>query len=396
MSDALAIGVVCWASLGGSGVVASELAAGLAGRGHRVHVLAGAPPSRPLPDDPRLAFHAVPATRHPVLGQPLYGLALAETLVEVCRRHALDVVHVHYAVPHAASAHLACATLGDGAPRVVTTLHGSDVTSYGLAQRYDAVTRFAVLASDGITVPSEFLRGEARTCLDLGANTAIEVIPNSVDATRFAPVATRDPARFDRWFAGAPGSASPAGAGRGPVLVHVSNFRAVKRVGDLIDVLARVRRSLPARLALVGDGPERAAVEELARTRGVADAVAFVGPRPDVADELPHADAFLLPSVTESFGVAALEAMSAGVPVVAYRVGGIPEVVGEAGSLVEPFDVGAFADAVLAIAGDSARRSALGAAARARAVALFDRGRVLDRWEAYLRRVAATPRRIVS
>lgn len=396
MSEGLAIGVVCWASLGGSGVVASELAAGLAARGHRVHVLASAPPSRPLPADPRLAFHAVPATSHPVLGQPLYGLALAEALVEVCRRHALDVVHVHYAVPHAASAHLACATLGAAAPRVVTTLHGSDVTSYGLAQRYDAVTRFAVLASDGITVPSEFLRGEARTCLDLGADAAIEVIPNSVDTTRFAPVATRDPARFDRWFPRARGTAAPAAAAGGPVLVHVSNFRAVKRVGDLIEVLARVRRSLPARLVLVGDGPERAAVEELARARGVADAVAFVGPRPDVADELPHADAFLLPSVTESFGVAALEAMSAGVPVVAYRVGGLPDVVGDAGTLVEPFDVGAFAEAVLAIAGDPARRDALGAAARARAVARFDRARIVDRWDTYLRRVAAAPRRTVS
>ncbi len=390
MSEALAIGVVCWASLGGSGVVASELAAGLAARGHRVHVIASAPPSRPLPDDPRLAFHRVPATSHPVLGQPLYGLALAETLVEVCRRHALDVLHVHYAVPHAASAHLACATLGAAAPRVVTTLHGSDVTSYGLAQRYDAVTRFAVLASDGITVPSEFLRAEARTCLDLGADAAITVIPNSVDTRRFAPVATRDPSCFDRWFA------SPAGAGGGPVLVHVSNFRAVKRVADLIEVLARVRRSLPARLVLVGDGPERAAVEDLARAGGVADAVAFVGPRPDVAGELPHADAFLLPSVTESFGVAALEAMSAGVPVVAYRVGGLPDVVGDAGVLVEPFDVGAFADATLAIVADPPRRAALGAAARARAVERFDRVRILDRWETYLRGVRATPRRTVS
>jgi N-acetyl-alpha-D-glucosaminyl L-malate synthase BshA len=387
MSAPLAIGVVCSASLGGSGVVASELAAGLAARGHRVHVVASAPPGRPLPSMPGLAFSEVPVTRHPVLGQPLYGLALAETLVDVCRRDALDVLHVHYAVPHAASAFLARATLGAEAPRVVTTLHGSDVTSYGLAQRYDAVTRFAVRAADGITVPSEFLRHEAATRLALGADAAIEVIPNSVDTARFAPVARRDPARFDRWF---------AGAGGGPVLVHVSNFRAVKRVPDCIEVLARVRSSVPARLVLVGDGPERPAVAALARARGVADAVAFVGPRPDVADELPHADAFLLPSVTESFGVAALEAMSAGVPVVAYRVGGLPDVVGDAGTLVEPFDVPAFADAVLAAVGDPARRDALGAAARARAVERFDRPRALDRWEAYFRRVLATPQRTPS
>ncbi len=389
MSDALAIGVVCFASLGGSGIVASELAAGLAGRGHRVHVIASAPPTRPLPEDARLAFHAVPVTRHPVLGQPLYGLALAETIVEICRHAPLDVLHVHYAVPHAASAYLARAALGPAAPRVVTTLHGSDVTGYGLAQSYDAVTRFSVLASDGLTVPSEFLKREAEARLALGPETAITVIPNSVDTVRFAPVVPRDPARFDRWFTGRPVAA-------GPVLVHVSNFRTVKRVPDLIDVLVRVRRVVPARLVLVGDGPERAAVEALAQARGVAAAVAFAGPRPDVADDLPHADAFLLPSATESFGVAALEAMSAGVPVVAYRVGGLPDVVGDTGLLVAPFDAAAYADAVLALAGDPDRRAALGAAARARAVACFDRARAVDRWETYLRRVLATPRRIAS
>jgi N-acetyl-alpha-D-glucosaminyl L-malate synthase BshA len=391
MSTSLSIGVVCFASLGGSGIVASELAAGLAARGHRVHVIASAPPTRPLPANPRLAFHAVPVTEHPVLGQPLYGLALAETIVGVCRRTPLDVLHVHYAVPHAASAFLAGATLGAAAPRVVTTLHGSDVTSYGLAQSYDAVTRFSVRASDGLTVPSDFLRREAVDRLGLGPDAAIEVIPNSVDTTRFAPVATRDPARFDRWLAARPSSGTA-----GPVLVHVSNFRTVKRVPDLIDVLARVRRTLPARLVLVGDGPERAPVEALARERGLADAVAFAGPRPDVADDLPHADAFLLPSATESFGVAALEAMSAGVPVVAYRVGGLPDVVGDTGALVAPFDGAAYADAVLAIVGDPARRAVLGTAARARAVERFDRARTLDRWEAYFGRVLASPRTAVA
>ncbi len=390
MSTSHTIGVVCFASLGGSGVVASELAAGLAARGHQVHVIASAPPSRPLPASARLAFHAVPVTSHPVLGQPLYGLALAETIVEVCRRHPLDLLHVHYAVPHAASAFLARAALGAAAPRVVTSLHGSDVTGYGLLQGYDAITRTAVVASDGLTVPSEFLRREAEQRFALGANAAIEVIPNSVDSARFAPVAVRDPARFDRWF--------PAGAAavRGPVLVHVSNFRAVKQVPELIDVLAHVRRTLPARLVLVGDGPEREAVVTRARARGIADAVAFVGPRADFADELPHADVFLLPSATESFGVAALEAMSAGVPVVAYRVGGLPDVVGDAGILVAPCDGAAYADAVLALAGDPARRAELGVAARARAVARFDRARTLDRWETYVERVLAAPRRLAS
>lgn len=217
MTIPLSIGVVCYASLGGSGIVATELAAGLAERGHRVHVIASAPPSRALPASERLAFHEVPVSRHPVTGQPLYGLALAETIVEVGRRHALDLLHVHYAVPHAASAYLACRTLGGAAPRVVTTLHGSDVTGYGVAQSYEAVTSFAVAASDGLTVPSEFLRREARQRLALDG--AIEVIPNFVDTGRFAPVARRERACFAAFFTGS------SSGDDGPILIHVSNFR---------------------------------------------------------------------------------------------------------------------------------------------------------------------------
>jgi len=386
MSAPLTIGVVCYASLGGSGIVATELAAGLAERGHRLHVIASAPPSRRLATSDRLALHTVPVTSHPVLGHPLYGLALAETIVDVARRHALDLLHVHYAVPHAASALLACQTLGTAAPRLVTSMHGSDVTGFGVAQSYAAVTRHAVAASDGLTVPSEFLRREAEERFGLGESAPLVVIPNFVDTKRFAPAPQRDRARFARFFP------APTGTGDGPILLHVSNFRAVKRVPDLIEVLTRVRRTLPARLVLVGDGPERAAAETRARELGVDAHVAFLGPRADFADYLPHADVFVLPSATESFGVAALEAMSAGVPVCAYRVGGLPEVIGEAGVLVEPFACDALADAVVSVVADEGRRSALGAAARARVVASFGRAPALDRWDAYLRQVVAQRR----
>ncbi len=412
MSAPLTIGVVCYASLGGSGVVATALATGLAERGHRMHVIASAPPSRALATSERLALHVVPVTNHPVLGHPLYGLALAETIVDVARRHALDLLHVHYAVPHAASALLACQTLGAAAPRIVTSMHGSDVTGFGVAQSYAEVTRYAVAASDGLTVPSEFLRREAEARFGLGEAAPIAVLPNFVDTERFAPVARRDRGRFARFFLAPPnggfvappngGFVAPPNGGfvapdaslgaspdtaDGPILLHVSNFRAVKRVPDLIEVLARVRRTLRARLVLVGDGPERAAAEVRARELGVAAHVAFLGPRADFADYLPHADVFVLPSATESFGVAALEAMSAGVPVCAYRVGGLPEVVGDAGVLVEPFACDALADAVLAVVGDENRRTMLGAAARARVVASFGHAAALDRWETYLREV---------
>jgi N-acetyl-alpha-D-glucosaminyl L-malate synthase BshA len=242
-----------------------------------------------------------------------------------------------------------------------------------------SLTRFTVAASDALTVPSEFLKNEAGRLLALAGEPAIEVIPNFVDTDRFAPPARRDRAHFEALF--------PADAGAGPVLFHVSNFRPVKHVVDLIAVLARLRRSVPARLVLVGDGPERSAAAEKARALAVEESVCFLGMRAHFAADLGHADAFLLTSASESFGVAALEALSTGVPVCGYRVGGLPEVVtAEVGRLVEPFDVEALAGAVLEVVTDSGRREALGRAARGRALACFGRDAALDRYEACFRR----------
>ena len=387
MSSALSIGIVCYPSLGGSGVVASELAAGLARRGHRVHLIASAPPSRALPACEGLSFHRVSVSDYPLFEHPPYTLAVASTIVSVANDHRLDLVHVHYAVPHAASAYLAGQVLGRAAPRFVTTLHGTDVTGVGSDPSSQSMTRFTVAASDGITVPSQFLRREAHRLLGLPGDPPIEVIPNFVDTDHFAPADRRDRTRLHELFAAVAGEAAERD---GPILFHVSNFRVVKRVADLFEVLVRVRRHIPARLVLIGDGPERTHAAQRVHDLGLTQSVCFLGKRPDFVEYLKHADAFLLPSESESFGVAALEALSAGVPVFAYRVGGLPEVVTDgAGRLVEPFDVDALAYAVLDVVTDAERRKTFGAAARTCALAHFRREPALDQYEAYYRRVLA-------
>jgi N-acetyl-alpha-D-glucosaminyl L-malate synthase BshA len=380
--DALSIGIVCYPSFGGSGVIAAELGRGLAEHGHRVHVIASAPPGRMLEASDQLHFHPVRVPEYPVFEQPPYELAVAAAIVDVARSERLDVLHVHYAVPHAASAYLARQILGAAAPRCVVTLHGTDATGVGAESDLRVVTRFSIAAADHLTVPSEFLRGAAQRLLDGIEAPAIEVIPNFVDTDRFVPPQRRDRARLAALFS------SDGAATDGPILFHVSNFRTIKRPTDLIDILTAVRREMPARLVLVGDGPERARTVEYARDCGVADSLAVLGERADFAVDLAHADAFILPSASESFGVAALEALSAGVPVLGYRVGGLPEVVVKGtGELVEPFDVAALTRAVLAVIGDPERRAALGRAARAHALAHFSRRAALDRYEACFRRV---------
>ncbi len=376
MNDVLGIGIVCYPSFGGSGVVAAELAQGLAQRGHRVHVLASAPPSRMLTESDRLRIHTVQVPDYAVFEHRPYELAMAAAIVDVATAERLDLLHVHYAIPHAASAHTARQILGRAAPRCVITLHGTDVTR-AETPGHRAVTRFMVAAADHVTVPSAFLRDAAHRQLGLAHAPPIEVIPNFVDTDHFLPPGRRDRARFRHLF-----------ADDGAVLFHVSNFRSVKRTNDLVDVLADVHRRVPAHLVLVGDGPERAHTADHARARGVADRIHFLGQRADFAADLAHADAFLLPSESESFGVAALEALSAGVPVFGYRVGGLPEVVVDGtGVLVEPFDTAALARAVLDVVTDPDRRAALAGAARAHALAHFSRDTALDRFEACFRRV---------
>ena len=385
MSRPLTIAVVCYPGLGGSGVVASELALGLAVRGHKIHIVASALPERlQALNGHAIEFEEVEVPTSPVFEHGPYDVAVASHLIEVCRRAPIDLVHLHYAVPHAASALMVGRVLGAAAPAMVTTLHGTDVTRLGSHPSLHAVTSYALAVCDGLTAPSQYLRTLAAERFELPAER-IEVITNFVDLERFSPPAARDRAELAALFPGRPPAHSD-----GPILFHVSNLRPIKRPLDLIDVLVRVRRTLPARVVLVGDGPERDAVAARARELGVGDSVCLLGRRDDFAGLLRHADGFVLPSESEGFGVAALEAMAAGVPVFGYDVGGLPEVVTEGtGTLVPCCDVDALAAAVIAGVGDRATRDAMGRAARARAEQGFGRDVAVMRYETYFRHVLA-------
>jgi L-malate glycosyltransferase len=384
---ALRIGIACFPTVGGSGVVASELATHLGRRGHQVHVFSSKVPFRLARGEPRVEVHVVDPQKRPPLENDAYSHALAGAMAEVAVTSGLDVLHVHYALPHAPSALAARQILQAGgrkAPRLVTTLHGTDVTNVGEDPALRMVTRHAVLASDAVTTPSAWLREAALAGLDLPVGTRIEVVPNFVDLEAFHPAPDRPDLRAlfprERW----------EGAERPGVLLHASNFRKLKRVGDAVTALAEVARRRPAVLVLVGDGPERAGVEKLAASLGLAGRVAFLGERPQLGPLFSQADLFLLPSDQESFGLAALEALASGVPVVASRVGGLPEVVvdGSTGRLVPPHDPQALAAAVLELLDDEPRRSAMGRAARDDAATRFRPEPVVDRYEAIYREVA--------
>ena len=381
----LSIAMVCYPALGGSGVVASELARGLVAHGHRVHVIATKLPDRAGGGGPgELRFERVEVPSSPVFEHDPYCLAVASKIVELVRREPIDVVHVHYAVPHAASALVAAQVLGDAAPASVITLHGTDATRLAGHPGVHPVTAFAIAACDAITVPSHYLRREAAERYGLPA-ARIQVIPNFVDLERFAPAVRGGPGDLLPELAGDPGA---------PLLFHVSNFRPIKRPVDLAEVLARVRRTLPARMVLVGDGPEREAVAARAAALGIEGAMTFLGRRSDFAGLLAHADAFVLASESESFGVAALEAMAAGVPVYGYRVGGLPEVVCEDAGVLVPFgDLDALAAAIVEGVRDPARRDAMGRAARACAEHEFSAARAVASYEACYRRLTAAETR---
>ena len=364
----LTIGICCYPTFGGSGVIATEVGLGMARRGHRVHLFAYDRPARLDADEAGVIFHRVEVRDYPVFHHPPYALALASRIVDLARHEPLDVLHVHYAVPHATSAFLAREILGARAPRIITTLHGTDITLVGSDPTYRPITRFSIERSDVVTVPSTWLAAETRERLDL-ADKTIEVIPNFVDLERFRP---RGGERGD-----------------GPArIVHVSNFRAVKRVPDVVAIFAGVLAARPARLLLVGDGPELGKVEALADQLGVRRHIDFLGERHDVRGVLADADLFLLPSESESFGVAALEAQAMGVPVVASRVGGLSEVIahGETGLLAPVGDVAAMTRAALELLADPARLASMRDAARRRALAHFEMDAVLDRYEALYRR----------
>ena len=362
------IGIVCYASTGGSGIVATELAIELADRGHDVHVLSTEPPFR-FPSGKRgLAFHEVSTPAYPLFREPQYALSLATKIVQVSRRHHLDVVHAHYAVPHAAAAYLARQIMAahptDRVPKIITTLHGTDITLVGSDPSYSETVAFCIDQSDGVTAVSESLCED--TCDSLGISREIQVIPNFLDITRFRPLSRP---RADR---------------ARKRLVHVSNFRPVKRIGALIEVFRRVRQQIPATLVLVGGGPEMPGARAQIAAAGLEQDVEYAGEVHDVVGLFATADLFLLPSATESFGLAALEAMACEVPVIASRVGGLPEVIddGISGFLHEPEDFdGMVASAVRLLTDDELHRR-VAQAGRAVAVERYSADRVVPQYEA--------------
>ncbi len=384
----LSVGIACFPTVGGSGVAASQLALKLAGRGHAVHVFSSGLPVRLSNARSACILHRVEPVTRPPLENGVYALALAGEMANVALREGLDVLHVHYALPHAASALLAQEMVkarGGRPPRLVTTLHGTDVTGISGDAALTAIIRHAVVRSDAVTTPSAWLRRAAVETLSLPETTRVEVVPNFVDPEEFHPEEGRPDVR--RLFPALSwaGSAPPA------VLLHASNFRAVKRVGDAVLALAQVLKTRPAALILVGDGPEREAVERLAASLGVSGRVAFLGEQLQMGRLLPQADLFVLPSEQESFGLAALEALASGVPVVATNVGGLPEVVrhAETGWLVPVRDPAALAAAILKLLADEPRRAAMGRAARADALARFRPEPVVGRVEGLYRELLA-------
>ncbi len=370
------IGIVCYASVGGSGVVATELAHALALRGHEVHLLSSELPFRWRSGVPGLTFERVLVPEYPLFREPQYLLALTNTLVRVSRERRLDILHAHYAVPHATAAFLAHQILSDtpgcAAPRTVTTLHGTDITLIGSDPSYAGVVAFSIEQSHGVTAVSKSLR--QNTINSLGIERDIRVIPNFLDCS----VYRRQPNAVIRhpWRPVTPGE---------PIVLHVSNFRPVKRIDRVIDTFLRMSSHVPARLVLIGDGPDRGAAERHAADQGLGGRVDFVGEQLDLVPWFSTANLLLLPSAQESFGLAALEAMACGVPVIASRVGGLPEIIDDevTGFLRDQDDLDGMAAKGVEVLRDSALATRIGDAAAASVQRLYCTEKVVPQYEAY-------------
>jgi len=352
------IGITCYPTYGGSGVVATELGLELAARGHDVHFISYAMPVRITEASERIHFHEVEMLNYPLFDHPPYALALATQMTNVATNESLDLLHVHYAIPHSVSAYLARAMLRPRHLPFVTTLHGTDITLVGMDRSYLPITRFSIEQSDGVTAISEYLRQV--TLREFEIRRPVDMIPNFVNCDVFQPA--EDSGRRDEF--------APHGE---RVLVHLSNFRPVKRVSDVIEVFALVRKEIPAKLLMIGDGPDRTVAEWLTREKRLTSDVIFLGKQNQVQNLLNCADVLLLPSELESFGLAALEGMACGVPAVCSNVGGVPEVVRDRveGYLVAPRDVETMAARALDILASPERREAMGKAARQRALKNF-------------------------
>lgn len=371
------IGITVYPTYGGSGIVGSELGMELAKRGHTVHFISSALPTRLTKLGERVQFHEVEMMSYPLFEHQPYTLALASMMAKVAEAENLDLLHVHYAIPHSISAILARESLK---PKrnlpVITTLHGTDITLVGADPSYLPITRYGIAQSDGVTAISNYLKHETEATFEFGD---IAVIPNFVCKSEYA----RHPVGDLR------ASLAPAGE---PLLVHVSNLRPVKRPVDCVEILARVlKKGIKTRLVMVGDGSERSGCEKRAQQLGIAEQCVFVGEQPKIVDYLSAADVLLLPSAQESFGLAALEAMACEVPVVASRVGGVPEVVtdGETGFLSEVGDTDKMAEDAARLLLDEKMRREMGIRARESALSRYNTDLVIPQYIEFYNRVLA-------
>ena len=362
------IGIVCYPTYGGSGVLATELGKALASKGHQIHFISYAMPMRLDSYLGNIYYHEVEMMSYPLFDFPLYTPALASKIVEVARFEKLDLIHAHYAVPHATSAYLAREILKNDL-KIVTTLHGTDITLVGLEPSFLPVMKFSIEQSDGVTAVSRFLK--EKTLTNYGINKDIQVIPNFVDTQKYKRMACEDVCeRF-----------APSGE---KILVHVSNFRTLKRVPDVIRIFHEVRKKVRSKLILIGDGPDRSNSEALVRELGIWEYVRFLGKQSELVPILSSADLFLMPSQSESFGLSALEALSCGVPLISSSVGGLPElqVHGQTGYIAEIGDIDRMARYAVELLTNEPKHKLFMEAARERALE-FDTTKIVTRYETY-------------
>lgn len=363
------IGITCYPTYGGSGIVATELGMELAARGHEIHFISYANPIRLDTGLPRIHYHEVEVSTYPLFHYPPYCLALASRMAEVAACYDLDLLHVHYAIPHSIAALLAKQMTSSRKLPFVTTLHGTDITLVGLDRSYFPITKFSIEQSDGITTISRYL--EAKTVDVFGVSNPIDVIPNFVNCDLYRPNPERRP--------------------KEKLLIHLSNFRPVKRVLDCIRILKEVLRSTPARLLMVGDGPERGPAETLAHQLGISAHVSFLGKLDHVERLIPETHVLLMPSEMEAFGLAALEAMACGVPPVATQTGGVSELIthGEDGYLEPVGDITAQAARVVSLLTDEALYSRISEAARRTAETRYSTSMIIPLYERHYETVCA-------